>query len=357
MRALITSGGGAKGAFTVGALTVLIRERGIDRFDIISGTSTGALIAGMIAAGKIAELRQIYTSVQNDDILRQQNLIRNLLENKPHIFDSSPLEQMIQTHIDQQAFNQIMASGSKLYLTAISLQSGRITVFSTHDIPSTQQYDVRRIQTLKQLQRALLASSNQAAFLPPVPIANAQGVEEQFVDGGNREVIPALAVIDHVPAPDEIFVLSNNPSVIEPIGRSYQSILDVLMRAISIFIQDVRENDLAGLDALSGPTTTIHYIEPTHDLDPDYPTGLRFDPLAMGTWMAQGEHQARQVLAGGVTRRSRRLLARTPRRPLVEGVASISGSTRCTALTADGDRCKNNTFHASGLCHAHRGAG
>ncbi len=40
-RALITSGGGAKGAFTVGALEEL-RKQNITHFDIVSGTSTGA---------------------------------------------------------------------------------------------------------------------------------------------------------------------------------------------------------------------------------------------------------------------------------------------------------------------------
>ena len=51
IRALITSGGGAKGAFTVGALNELA-DMGIDQYDIISGTSTGALIAALTVAGK-----------------------------------------------------------------------------------------------------------------------------------------------------------------------------------------------------------------------------------------------------------------------------------------------------------------
>ena len=38
IRALITSGGGAKGAFTVGALNELA-DMGIDQYDIISGTT------------------------------------------------------------------------------------------------------------------------------------------------------------------------------------------------------------------------------------------------------------------------------------------------------------------------------
>jgi predicted acylesterase/phospholipase RssA len=44
MKALVISGGGSKGAFAVGVLKYLFQEKGHE-YDIISGTSTGALIA------------------------------------------------------------------------------------------------------------------------------------------------------------------------------------------------------------------------------------------------------------------------------------------------------------------------
>ena len=62
-RALITSGGGAKGAFTVGALNALA-ERGINSYDIISGTSTGAMLAALSVLGMFSELEDIYLSVK-----------------------------------------------------------------------------------------------------------------------------------------------------------------------------------------------------------------------------------------------------------------------------------------------------
>jgi len=83
-RALITSGGGAKGAFTVGALSALA-ERGINSYDIISGTSTGALLSALSVLGKFSELREIYLSVDNDDILTKQNIVSNILNERPFI--------------------------------------------------------------------------------------------------------------------------------------------------------------------------------------------------------------------------------------------------------------------------------
>ncbi len=350
MRALITSGGGAKGAFTVGALSYIIKQKAIGSFEVISGTSTGALIAALVAAGKIDVLETIYTSVPNNDaILRQQNVIANLRHNKPYFFDTAPLEGMIRTHVDKSAFDTIKASSTILLLTAISLQTGRITVFSNVALDSTKRYDVRLISTHKELLDALLASSNQAAFLPPVEISTA-GKQEQFVDGGNREVIPAMAVLDLLPRPGELYVLSNNPKDIVLKEGLYTNIMDVLMRAISIFIQDVRENDKASIEQYRlTHGTTVHYIEPTRDLDPSYPTGLRFDPILMGIMMAEGEREAERVL-GPPIGRTRHFAPEH-----FEGeVARDATSRQCRALTIAGARCKNNTNHANRLCHIHR---
>jgi hypothetical protein len=147
----------------------------------------------------------------------------------------------------------------------------------------------------------LLASSSQAGFLKPVSIEtrNDQGVAvlEQFVDGGNRDVIPSRVVTDH--EPDEIYVLSNNPSILFPGQEDYSrtSVINVILRAISIFIQDVRENDLAVLDEYKERTgAKIFRIEPREDLDPAHPTGLNFNTTAMALWMGMGRSKANQVV-------------------------------------------------------------
>jgi len=294
-RALITSGGGAKGAFTVGALSALA-ERGINSYDIISGTSTGALLSALSVLGKFSELREIYLSVDNDDILTKQNIVSNILNERPFIYDTDPLLQMINQHITDDAFSQIMASPTILCLTAISLQSGKITVFCTKDIPSTENYSVSVIASRQRLIDALLASSSQAGFLKPVSIDTGSGIE-QFVDGGNRDVIPSRVVTDL--NPDEIYVMSNNPSALFPGDADYShtSVLNVISRAISIFIQDVRENDLAVLeDYVRRTNRKVFRIEPSEDLDPAHATGLNFNRTAMTVWMGMGRSEAASVV-------------------------------------------------------------
>ena len=299
-RALITSGGGAKGAFTVGALNALA-EMGIDHYDIISGTSTGALLAALSVLGKFNELEVIYLSVDNDDILKKQNIVDNILNDRPFLYDTDPLREMITLHITDDIFDEIMASSTILCLTAISLQTGKITVFSTKELPSTDKYAVRLITEKDELINALLASSSQAGFLKPVSMqvttASGQPVVEQFVDGGNRDVIPSRVVTDF--APDEIYVLSNNPPSLFKGESDYtrNSVINVIMRAISIFIQDVRENDVAVLDEYQQRTgAKVFRIEPKQDLDPAHPTGLNFNSTAMTLWMGMGRSKANAVV-------------------------------------------------------------
>jgi len=284
--ALITSGGGAKGAFSVGALLAL-RDLGKADFDIISGTSTGALIAALAAVGKYEELKNEYLNVSNENILQSQNLIENLTQGKPYFYSTIPLEEKIKTYITDADYQTLKSSDITVCFTAVSLQTGKITVFSTKEFTPQGDYIVKEITSADMLRAAVSASSNQAAFLPPVTIDG-----EQYVDGGNREVLPGQPAVDL--GAELIYALSNNPLELAPGKDEYTSVLDVLVRSIAIFIQDVRENDYAFLER-SG--ATVIKIQPNVDLDKNNPTGLYFDPGLMAVWMNNGYQVTQSLLS------------------------------------------------------------
>jgi predicted acylesterase/phospholipase RssA len=297
MRVLITSGGGAKGAFSVGVLDYLKKERNIDHFDLISGTSTGALIASLASVGKIQQLVDVYLSTTNSDILIPQNIFNSITNSKPFVYDTYPLMKQIEENIDEATFDTIMASNTILCLNAVNLQSGRVTVFSTKDIIPGTLYDTKKITTRDQLTQALLASSNQAVFMNPIQVGN-----DDFVDGGNREVIPTRVVFTNLAKDEEheIYILSNNPNELVTFpNKKFTSILDVLMRAIMMFVQEVRENDLevmARFKTMCTKKVKIFYICPTGELDTKYPTGLRFDRGLMHEWMLAGKAIAAETI-------------------------------------------------------------
>ena len=281
-KALILGGGGAKGAFSVGALLAL-KRRGLFPFDIVSGTSTGAFIAALAAADDLETLRQQYLSVGPNDILAKENIVANVLNGKAFLFNTYPLIQLTRKHITQEVFDTIMMPGSPtLCITAVSLQTGQATVFSNKELSPHPQYRVKKIVDRVMLVNVLVASGSQAGFTPPVIIEG-----EQFVDGGHRDVIPTRIVVDL--QADDVIVLSNNPSIHENDPKHYNDLLSVVLRVVGIFLQDVRENDIRVLDdylATKGKRAIV--IEPETDLDEENPTGLRFNPPLMASWMILG---------------------------------------------------------------------
>ncbi|GAA0892946.1 hypothetical protein GCM10009122_26250 [Fulvivirga kasyanovii] len=291
-RVLITSGGGAKGAFTVGALSHMF-DNNTANFDLISGTSTGSLIAAFAAAGDIDTLKDVYTNVTDNDIIATTNLVRQLQQGNPYLLDSYPLVKLINEKVTDAVYQKIMAGNTTLCLTAVSLQTGIPTIFATKNITVPPGYQLKLIQNIQQLKNAMLASSSQGGFLPPVSIDG-----QQMIDGGHRTVIPTAAAIAQ--NPDEVVVLSNNPRNIFPGNPNYTSVIDTILRVISIFIQGVRENDYKLLDDyIARSQKKVFYIEPDTDLDEQNPTGLRFDRFLMTLWRSQGEQKARQILAAG----------------------------------------------------------
>ena len=294
MKVLITSGGGAKGAFSVGALQFL-QENVIDKFDFISGTSTGSLIAGMITANRIDVLTDVYLNTKNADVLKPSNLIDSLREGKPFIYDTEPLFSQIDSHINAATFNTIMRSSTILCFNAICLETGKLTVFSTKVLNEARQYDQILITNRDSIIKAMLASSNQPVFMDPILFA-----DKHYVDGGNKEVVPTRVVINNLLSTEdhEIYVLSNNPNELV-VKTDNDDILKILMRSISIFIQEVRENDLEVLSTfkkISPSRIKVFYIRPEEDLDPEFSTGLRFDKVRMQKWMTMGKRIAGQTI-------------------------------------------------------------
>jgi predicted acylesterase/phospholipase RssA len=77
--ALVISGGGAKGSFAVGVLKYILLNKPDIKFDIICGTSTGALITPYAALGNIAALERIYTTMKTEDIILKGDLSKRII--------------------------------------------------------------------------------------------------------------------------------------------------------------------------------------------------------------------------------------------------------------------------------------
>jgi NTE family protein len=326
-KALVVSGGGSKGAFAVGAIERL-REQGIE-FDLVAGTSTGALIAPLVVTDEIQVLRGIYSSVRTEDIIRKRNVFDIITHDA--IYDSNPLWSLISSFITQQRYNAILQSAKALYITTVNLQTGKIEYWNQHqDAPVGQPASGQPLDRLT-LMRAILASASEPVLMPNVRIADGG---DQYTDGGVREVAPLKIAIDH--GATEIYAIVLSPEARAPSNETYTFIVKTLLRTIDLFLQEVTTNDVnrarlynrailylekaretaatmlsddqvkaifdddqnrnpfAGKNVLE-----MYVIRPPEEL----PTsGLEFRPFIMSQMMAMGSEAAEQALNNGAVR-------------------------------------------------------
>ena len=71
-RALVISSGGSKGAYAGGIIEYLMLK---NTWDIFIGSSTGSLIAPLVASGDIVHLKEWYTSISSDKIYSRDPFI------------------------------------------------------------------------------------------------------------------------------------------------------------------------------------------------------------------------------------------------------------------------------------------
>lgn len=73
-KALILSGGGAKGAYEVGVWKALEEKQISRQIKLVSGTSAGALNAALFAQGNLNEALEVWMTIQEDHILKPNDV-------------------------------------------------------------------------------------------------------------------------------------------------------------------------------------------------------------------------------------------------------------------------------------------
>ena len=233
--ALVVSGGGSKGAFAVGAIEVL-RENGIT-FDIVTGTSTGALISPFVVTDETQVLRSLYTSIRTEDIIRKRNLFDILTHDS--IYDSNPLWSLLNSVITQDRYRKIIDSSVELYVTTVNLQTGQIEYWNQHQSGPIGSSSGNEPLSYQALLRAVFASASEPVLMPNVRI---QDEGNQYTDGGVREYAPLKIAIDN--GATRIYAIVHRPEKREPKDKTYGFIVKTLQRIINLFVEEVAVNDV-----------------------------------------------------------------------------------------------------------------
>jgi predicted acylesterase/phospholipase RssA len=271
--ALVVSGGGSKGAFAVGAIEVL-REKGWV-FDVVSGTSTGALIAPLVAIDDIDKMVEIYTTTRTKDIIRLN--WRRLFQDA--IYDTKPLEKLIRRTMKGERYERLMASTTTVLLCSVAFQTGRLIYGSQHRVDGV--FDSVPWGDFEGYVRATLASTNEPMLMPPVLFD-----QETCFDGGVREVAPLRAVLGM--GMEKAVVIANSPEKPDLVPEPFYQMKTIGPRALDLMTTELLNDDLQ-LDC--GLELTV--IRPLKDLPS---SGLSFVPEEMQEMREIGQERAREIL-------------------------------------------------------------
>jgi predicted acylesterase/phospholipase RssA len=193
---LALSGGGAYGAYSAGFIDGWTRQGNRPEFDVVTGISTGSLIAPYAFLGPEydARLGQLYTRIQAADIFRIRAWVT--IPYRDSVATSDPLKQLLDSQITPELMTRIAAEhrkGRRLYVGTTNLDSRRLVVWDMGAIAS------RPCPEGCQLFRdVLLASSAVPGMMPPVEFGievDGKPATELHADGG---ISAQLFVPSHV---------------------------------------------------------------------------------------------------------------------------------------------------------------
>ena len=209
---LALSGGGEDGAFGAGALVGWTARGDRPDFDLVTGISTGALIALFAFMGQDYDdvLTQVFTQMDASDIMRLRPFQAVFSD---ALYDTTPLAELI-AEFTPPAFLQAVAkryaAGNDLLVVTSELNSARASVWDMGAIAQAGQYNLFR--------SIMRASAALPGLFPPVNLSfesNGKTYSETHIDGGVHMqflAVPSFAFT----TPDQklegghIYVIINN---------------------------------------------------------------------------------------------------------------------------------------------------
>lgn len=182
---LTISGGGANGAFGAGLLKGWSESGTRPEMTIVTGISTGALIAPFAFLGSDydGQLEQLYTSLSTKDLITERGLIGGLLSDA--MADTQPLRDLLRNTVDDHMIAAIAKEynrGRRLLIGTTNIDAKRPVIWNIGAIAT-----VGTEESAQLIRDIMLASASIPGIFPPVRISvrvGEQVYDELHVDGG-----------------------------------------------------------------------------------------------------------------------------------------------------------------------------
>lgn len=234
MKALVLTGGAAKGAFQVGALQYLAEHKPDLQFDIIVGVSVGALNGGYLAQFNkkehqkgVYKLKELWSSLQTKDIYKRWFPFGKLAALwKTSLYNSKPLRNLVDEYIDRK---KIKTSGRILHIGSVDMEMGHYVESREHTL---------------EIVDAIKASASFPLFMEPVKI----GKNLEF-DGAIREMAPLKHALKL--GATEIILITTTNFKVGRFTNKEPNTLDVTNRFLKIMHNEVVQNDIETFERIN----------------------------------------------------------------------------------------------------------
>ena len=269
---LAISGGGDNGAYGAGFLNGWTASGTRPEFKVVTGISTGALIAPFAFLGPKYDyvLEKVYTTTAQKDIFKKRGL-KSLLFGDA-MADTTPLAGIIASYVTADFLREIAAEHAKgrvLLVGTTNLDSLEPVIWNMTAIAASD--DPRAAPLFRSI---LLASASIPGAFPPVMIdvdVGGTSYQEMHVDGGTVAQLflypPSFSLAD-APERKRVLYIIRNARLDADWASTERRTMSIAMRSIDSMIRTQGIGDLYRVYATSerdGIDFNLTYIPPTFD--------------------------------------------------------------------------------------------
>jgi len=208
MKALVISGGGSKGAFAGGVAQYLQGELGHE-YDLYIGTSTGSLLISHLALNKIAEIKEVYTNVNQSSIFNRRpflvkrdkfgqdqisinhfKVLRNFFRGSKTFGESKNLRKLIANTLSKEEFLTLKNGAKDVVVTVSNLSLNETEYKSIKDFDYEDFVDW------------IWISCN---YIPFMSLVRKNGCE--YADGGFGSMVPIKEALERGATEVDVIIL------------------------------------------------------------------------------------------------------------------------------------------------------
>jgi predicted acylesterase/phospholipase RssA len=253
---LALSGGGQDGAFGAGILCGWSQTGARPQFKLVTGISTGSLIAPFAFLGPAYDhvIKEAYTTVSDKDIYKAHNPLMILLsvinlKALPAMTENKPMEQLVARLVDNRVLAAVAEEhrkGRRLLIGTTQMDAQRLVIWNMGAIAASG-----HPKALEIFRKIMVASASIPAFFPPQYFeveAGGRRYQEMHGDGG---VMTEVMLYENAIQPfsisgqrDRKLYIIRNEQVYPEWKRVKPQLKDIAGRAIDSLIKSQGIGDL-----------------------------------------------------------------------------------------------------------------